>query len=54
MTRKAAKARKRLPIPKRRLGRTNEDVSIVGMGGFHIVPQVIFKLIHYFGAEKGT
>jgi predicted aldo/keto reductase-like oxidoreductase len=36
MTSKAAKARKRLPIPKRRLGRTNEDVSIVGMGGFHI------------------
>jgi aryl-alcohol dehydrogenase-like predicted oxidoreductase len=39
------------PIPKRRLGRTNEHVSIIGMGGFHIghpyLPDdAMIKLIH--------
>ena len=38
-------------IPKRRLGRTNEQVSMVGLGGFHIGPPSspdddMIKLIH--------
>ncbi|GAC1521464.1 MAG: aldo/keto reductase [Vulcanimicrobiaceae bacterium] len=32
----AATARRNAALPKRRLGRTNQDVSVVGMGGFHI------------------
>ncbi len=44
-------------IPKRRLGRTNERVSIVGMGGFHIgkpdIPDAAaIKLIHS-GVDRG-
>jgi aryl-alcohol dehydrogenase-like predicted oxidoreductase len=45
------------PIPKRRLGRTNEHVSIIGMGGFHIghpyLPDdAMIKLIHS-GIDRG-
>ena len=44
-------------IPKRRLGRTNEQVSMIGMGGFHIghphMPdEDMIKLIHA-GIDRG-
>jgi len=44
-------------IPKRRLGRTNESVSMIGMGGFHLgLPHVAeadaIKLIHA-GVDRG-
>jgi hypothetical protein len=46
-----------LEIPKRRLGRTNQEVSIVGMGGFHLGKPDIpdgdaIKLIHS-GIDRG-
>lgn len=46
-----------MEIPKRRLGRTNERVSIIGMGGFHIgkpdMPDAdAIKLIHS-GIDRG-
>jgi aryl-alcohol dehydrogenase-like predicted oxidoreductase len=44
-------------VPKRRLGRTNEHVSIIGMGGFHLghpytPDDEIIKLIHA-GIDRG-
>ena len=46
-----------MEIPKRRLGRTNERVSLIGMGGFHIgkpdIPDAdAIKLIHT-GIDRG-